>query len=344
MREDQIQNAVGFLNDPQVASSSMDARIKFLESKGLTGEEIQEALKRAQQSPAPAVSTAVGSPAPVSSVPGMKAYPAQYMMQPPPVPKRDWKDYFVMATVSVGVAYGLFEVTRRYVLPMIMPSTPSSLEADKAALELEFDRVEALFEQLQKETSEVLEGEKRRQDEHGSAMESVKYAVKEFENFNLERSKELKSLRSHVESLREMMPRHLDQYREKQDEVIKELQNEVKSLKHLVSSRVKGNGSNVGVPPASMVPSSVTLPRPSAASTNTNPNMNVGPPTEPFIPDPAARSAAPSVASSVPPVTAVPASSAGGPSIPGVTTSTESVTSTPAGIPAWQLNAAKSSE
>lgn len=46
MREDQVQNAVKFLSHPKVRGSPVMYRRSFLERKGLTKEEIDEAFRR----------------------------------------------------------------------------------------------------------------------------------------------------------------------------------------------------------------------------------------------------------------------------------------------------------
>jgi peroxin-14 len=46
-REDLVNSAVSFLRDPSVASSPLDKRIAFLQSKNLTQEEIDVSLARA---------------------------------------------------------------------------------------------------------------------------------------------------------------------------------------------------------------------------------------------------------------------------------------------------------
>lgn len=46
LREDQIQNAVKFLSHPKVKGSPVIYRRSFLEKKGLTKEEIDEAFRR----------------------------------------------------------------------------------------------------------------------------------------------------------------------------------------------------------------------------------------------------------------------------------------------------------
>lgn len=46
MREEQVQNAVKFLSHPKVRGSPVIYRRSFLEKKGLTKEEIDEAFQR----------------------------------------------------------------------------------------------------------------------------------------------------------------------------------------------------------------------------------------------------------------------------------------------------------
>lgn len=46
MREEQVQNAVKFLSHPKVMGSPVVYRCSFLEKKGLTKEEIDEAFRR----------------------------------------------------------------------------------------------------------------------------------------------------------------------------------------------------------------------------------------------------------------------------------------------------------
>jgi len=43
---------------------------------------------------------------------GYQQYPWQQAPPPPEVPKRDWRDWFIMATVMGGVSYGLYFVAK----------------------------------------------------------------------------------------------------------------------------------------------------------------------------------------------------------------------------------------
>lgn len=99
------------LQDPSVASSPVENRIAFLKAKNLTEEEVHAALARAGGDPAPAPSYAAPPAGPVQGQPPAYygGYPPYGWQQPPPeVPRRDWRDWFIMATVVGGVGYGLY--------------------------------------------------------------------------------------------------------------------------------------------------------------------------------------------------------------------------------------------
>lgn len=105
------------LLDPSVASSPVDKKVAFLQAKNLTQEEIGAALGRvgvdgAQVQPytPPTASAPAQPPQYYGQYP--PPYPPYGWQQPPPqpLPKRDWRDWFIMATVVSGVSYGLFSL------------------------------------------------------------------------------------------------------------------------------------------------------------------------------------------------------------------------------------------
>ena len=113
IREDLVSSALTFLNDPKVQASPLTKRLAFLESKGLTQEEITEVLNRLNnpsQYPSPTPATSSTAP----PIPQYSQYGNPYG-QPPEPPPRDWRDWFIMAVVSSGITYGLYtlaQVTR----------------------------------------------------------------------------------------------------------------------------------------------------------------------------------------------------------------------------------------
>jgi peroxin-14 len=104
------------LQDPSVAGSPIENRIAFLQSKNLTQQEVDTALARANGESAPAPNqTYAAQQQPIQQPqPGYGGYQQYLWQQPPPpeVPKRDWRDWFIMATVMGGVGYGLYFVTK----------------------------------------------------------------------------------------------------------------------------------------------------------------------------------------------------------------------------------------
>lgn len=118
-RDELLHNAVLFLLDPKVRDSSLTSRITFLEGKGLTESEIQEALRRASSGATTATQAGPGrreawdAPAQYGSGSGAGAgaghgygYGSATRMEqrPPAVPRRDWRDVFV--SFSTGLRGG----------------------------------------------------------------------------------------------------------------------------------------------------------------------------------------------------------------------------------------------
>jgi peroxin-14 len=103
-RSDLLRNAVLFLTDPKVQSSTLASKIGFLESKGLTEGEIQDALRQASTS-VRAVDDGGGvrgqgefATRGYATGTGYAAgYGTGYGVMPPEPPRRDWRDLFVSA-------------------------------------------------------------------------------------------------------------------------------------------------------------------------------------------------------------------------------------------------------
>ena len=107
IREDLVSSAQTFLSNAKVQASPLAKRLAFLESKGLTQEEITEVLNRLNN-PQPATSN---NPSSAPPVPQYSSYENPYGQAPEP-PGRDWRDWFIMAVVSSGVSYGLYTLAK----------------------------------------------------------------------------------------------------------------------------------------------------------------------------------------------------------------------------------------
>ena len=250
-REDLINSAVSFLQEPSVASAPLDKKIAFLKSKNLTQEEIDISLSRAGD-PSPVSTTAATNPAAASTppspyayargpppLPGYGAYPGYWPSPPPPeVPRRDWRDWFIMATVMGGVGYGLYFVAKRYIIPLIAPPTTPQLEQDKSAIDSSFEKAFALLDQLQTDTSALKAAEESRTQRLDSALTELETVVGTMKEQDRRREDDARRNTDEIRGLRDLIPQALEAQKEGQEKRLKELGTELKSLKTLVGNRM----------------------------------------------------------------------------------------------------------
>ncbi|KIX99832.1 uncharacterized protein Z520_04468 [Fonsecaea multimorphosa CBS 102226] len=321
-REDLVASAVTFLQDPSVASAPLEKRIEFLKSKNLTQEEISLSLARAGGDAAAASSTASPQnaapyyPPPPNAYnnargpPGPR-YPYPYNpygdWQPPPPPeppKRDWRDWFIMATVVGGAGYGMYVLAQRYIKPLIAPPTPPQLEQDKAAIDEQFNKAFALLDTLSSDTAALKQAEEARTQRLDSAITDIEEIVAELKAANQKREDDARRMESEIKTMKDSLPRSIDNVRDASERQLKELSSELSSLKVLMGNRM-GSGSGVfniprtqpatmpgstsastsntavGTPSAENAPgaSGVNVPRPTPASTNSTPQLPTSNPT-----------------------------------------------------------------
>lgn len=313
IRQDLVKSAVSFLQDPKVQSAPLAKRVAFLESKGLTTEEIEEGIRQANGS-APSTTSSTTA---IAQAPAGQYYVAQ--QQAPPLPARDWRDYFIMAVVTGGLGFGVYTLAKRYVAPLIKPPSKSSLEADKESLNAQFDAAAKLLEELQADTSSVktaVEEQKAKVDETIDELESV---IKELKEGDEKREEDFKNLKSELDTVREMIPKLMEKNKDAQTASLSELQTELKSLKSLFINR------RIGAPTGASGSYS--------GGGGSGPGMN---PPAPSSSGEGTGTTTPSVTTPLSPSAAQPSTN----SFPGL--GTPGATGRPA-IPAWQLAAAKSS-
>ncbi|KAH7312209.1 peroxisomal membrane anchor protein conserved region-domain-containing protein [Stachybotrys elegans] len=237
IREDLVASAAQFLQDPNVASSSIENRVSFLRSKNLTQEEIDVALSRVGAGPPP---PAAPYPAASSGYPQQyyQPYPQNAWQPPPPVPRRDWRDWFIMATVASGVSYGLYTLGKRYVYPLVAPPTPERLEQDKKSIEDQFDRAFSLVEQLAKDTEKLKEAEQERSKRLDATIVEMETVISDLKLANRRRDDDSQRLRDEINVLKGLIPKAIDSQKDATDSRLREINTELTSLKTLVSQRV----------------------------------------------------------------------------------------------------------
>ncbi|KAF7715678.1 Uncharacterized protein PECH_001554 [Penicillium ucsense] len=286
-------DCLSVLQDPSVASSPIEKRVAFLQSKNLTQEEVDLALSRVGEDPAAAAAAAgtVSAP-PQNSYPSQQiayrqppqspqgySYPAYNQWQPPPEPpKRDWRDWFIMATVMGGVGYGLYFVGKRYISPLIAPPTPPQLEKDKESIDEQFSRAFDLIEQLSTDTAALKAAEDARTERLDSALKDVENLVADLKNASRRRDDDTRRISDEVKALKDAIPKALEGAREGNENRLKELGSELKSLKVLLGNRLGGStaGPTVGRTLSSSTVPSATPSQASGETSGSAPSASSG--------------------------------------------------------------------
>ncbi|KAG2072724.1 hypothetical protein BDR04DRAFT_1096352 [Suillus decipiens] len=232
-RRELVRNAVSFLSDPTTQQAPIAQRVQFLEAKGLSGPEIEEAMKQA------ANQTARSQPVTQPHNYFQSQYPtygpAPYTNHPSQ--QWDWRDYFITAVISGSVVYGAVSLFKKYLQPHLIPPAATAYEKDRDDLTAQFDAAEALLKEIQAETEAVKSAvyeQNERVDKVTKDIESVVVEMREGESKTRD---EMREIRDEVENIREMLPKMIEKNKESQKESLSELQQELKSLKALLLSR-----------------------------------------------------------------------------------------------------------
>ncbi|KAI0778544.1 peroxisomal membrane anchor protein conserved region-domain-containing protein [Trametes elegans] len=245
-RQELVRNAVTFLSDPKAQASPLAQRVQFLEAKGLTAPEIEEAMRQAAMSQsAPRAAAQPYAPSLYGPVYGPMPYSAA---QHPPQPW-DWRDYFITAVVSGTVAYGAASLFRKFVSPHLKPPSATAYEEDKDAMAAQFDAAEALLQEIQAETAAVRAAVDEQNDKVAKVTADVENAVKDMREGESRTRDEMREIREEVNTVREMLPKMIEKNKESQNQSLAELQQELKSLKALLLSR----GPSISAGPATPI-------------------------------------------------------------------------------------------
>lgn len=145
-----------------------------------------------------------------------------------------------MATVLGGVSYGLYFTAKRYIVPLIAPPTPAQLESDKAHVDQSFEKAFSLLEQLSTDTATLKSAEETRTQKLDSALADLESTIAALKESERRRDDDARRTADEVRGLRDLIPKALESNKESQEQRLRELGTELKSLKTLVGNRVGG--------------------------------------------------------------------------------------------------------
>jgi peroxin-14 len=209
--------------------------VQFLEAKGLTAPEIEDAIRQA------------GSNQVTHSYrqPYQASYTSPYGPSPygvPPSNQWDWRDYFITAVLTGTVAFGVVSLFQKYLLPNLRPPAATAYEEDRDALTAQFDKAEALLKEIQAETAAVRSAVEEQKERVDKTTQDVEAVVQEMRDGESKKRDEMREIRDEVNTIREMLPKMIEKNKDSQTQSLAELQQELKSLKALLLSR--GTGSS----------------------------------------------------------------------------------------------------
>ncbi|ODV84273.1 hypothetical protein CANARDRAFT_29421 [[Candida] arabinofermentans NRRL YB-2248] len=239
-----VSSAVEFLLDKSISDSPLAKKIEFIESKGLNQVEVQEALLRAQRgttskSEVKSPNTAI----PQAQTTPPKAPLPDYYYNAPPLPERDWKDYFVMATATAGISYGVYQIVKRYVVPKILPPSKSQLEKDKESIDQEFMRVEALLEKFEEDQKEFYESQEAKSKKIDDTLTDIAEIISKTNEKNLSNEETLKYLKLEIESIKTTLMKSLDNQKSTINSELSSIEKQVQEIKLTIKSKPTISGS-----------------------------------------------------------------------------------------------------
>lgn len=347
MNEELIVSAISFLKDPNVLSSPLTKKVEFLESKGLNQQEIEEALKRANSNESTANSTAVTQPPKdqhqqqQNQHQQLQQAPIDYYNPTPPqLPDRSWKDYFIMATATAGVTYGLYQVVSKYLVPTIIPAKQSSIDEDKAKINEEFIKIDKLLETLENDQKEIKTNNEDKSKEIDTAIDNVNDFLSKYNKDKLKFDDDLRLMKLEIDNLKNSIEKNMNSTKENIKDELEEISEELTSLKNLIKARSEDTSNGVRttnnnkdyrkIPPVSSIPSASEILKRAKANAQSNSGSTSPSPT----PTPAPNSnAVPITNTNSNPADQTPNDTREIPSEGGSTVGNV----TAAGIPAWQL-------
>lgn len=279
MSDDLITSAVTFLQDPKVADAPLAKRIAFLESKGLSPEQVQVALQRAQAATesnnrndglaSESQFRSTYSP----SLPSNKYPVYRPVLANAPRPQRDWRDWFIMAIASGGFSWTLFFLLKRFVIPLLSPPTVSQLEADKAIVSAQFDQIQEMLTILQKDSEESKSRDATQGERVEIALQEIDVVVQDMKDKTSRREVDIRRLGLEMDQIREMIPKAIEAVKSAQNDALSDLNGELRSLKTLLQNRIKAAAPQSTTQTASAQSSSGGPPAMSTQSTNTGTNV-----------------------------------------------------------------------
>ncbi|CAG8750799.1 28630_t:CDS:2 [Dentiscutata erythropus] len=236
IRPELFQSAVKFLKDSQVKSKPLQKRIAFLEYKGLTSDEIEEALWVANDGDISEDFSDVQGM--FLSQPNEIFVPEQMnFIQPPPIQRLDWKDYFIAAVLISSIGYAMADVAKEYFVSFLGILTTDSLEQDRQSFSDQLTTPTEILDVMKFDTQIIKKSIKEQSFEVTNILEILDNVLRDLKCYEEKRDIELGTLKEDMDSIRDLIPKLLEESQNFQEQSFANLQKELKLLKSLASRK-----------------------------------------------------------------------------------------------------------
>jgi len=244
IRENLVSSATSFLKDPKVQKAPLAKRVAFLESKGLTQEEIEEALSRANGNPSNSNSNSNS----MAVAGGPVQYPPNPYMQivQPPPKYLGWKDYFIGAAIIGGVSFTAYKALKKYLPALLQISSTKELQENNKELTKQIKVASEALTSSKVETQAAIKLMDEQGDKIKNFMDILTKSLNGLKEADEKRDEEIRTIKNDLENVKTLIPKMIEKSKETNDLVLQDLQNEIKSLKSLIVNRMSINNQSSG--------------------------------------------------------------------------------------------------
>ncbi|KAI9291567.1 hypothetical protein K502DRAFT_326223 [Neoconidiobolus thromboides FSU 785] len=236
IREELIDSAVNFLTDKNVKKSSLNKKVAFLESKGLTNIEIQEALARANASnkPTKPQNQSQGQSQDVKPTHHLAPPLPSYSSMPPALPPKSmsWLEYFKASAVTGAVAYSIYGLTKTFIAPLFIDSDDELYEREKKELDSQYEEAFKAISELKQDTEGNLKSIQEQNVKVEESLKELNTTLKNLKDQDQSRYLDMEKLWEEIENVKKKIPETFDLSHQSQKAMIEDLKLELTNLKN----------------------------------------------------------------------------------------------------------------
>ncbi|CAG8497838.1 940_t:CDS:2, partial [Racocetra fulgida] len=182
------------------------------------------------------------------SQPNKNSFSEQITYTQSSIPRIDWKDYAIAAVLIGGIGYAITSVAKNYITSFLGALTSDDLEHDKQLFSDQFTTTIANLDVLKFDTQIIKKSLKEQSFEVTKILKILDNVLRDLKSYEEREDIELENLKEDMDSIRNLIPKLLEESEDSQEKLFTSLQQELKLLKSLAIRRVlptQATGSQV---------------------------------------------------------------------------------------------------